>query len=64
MYPPVRQFEQYELARHLHQSRPETVPTDSPVSPSQRAWLATAALVVLVAVVASYAVAATEWLHV
>ena len=60
MYPPVRQFEQYEFARSLQQlSRPETVRPDSAVSPWHRAWLAAGALVVVVAVVASYAVAAS-----
>ena len=60
MYPPVRQFEQYEFARSLQQlSRPETARADAPVSPWQRALLAAGALVVVVAVVASYAVAAS-----
>lgn len=64
MYPPVRQFEQYDFTTYLQQmSRRETAPADSPVSPSQRAWLAAAALLVLVAVVASYGVAATASLH-
>jgi hypothetical protein len=60
VYPPVRQSEQYEFARHLQQlSRPETVRPDSAVSAWQRTWLAVGALVVVVAVVASYAVAAS-----
>ena len=60
MYPPVRQFEQYEFTRSLEQlSRPETARPDAPVSPWQRALLAAGALVVVVAVVASYAVAAS-----
>lgn len=49
MYPPVRQLEQYEY----------TTRADAPVSPWQRAWLAAGALVVVVAVVAIYAVAAS-----
>jgi hypothetical protein len=60
VYPPVRQFEQYEFTRSLEQlSRPETVREGALVSPWQRAWLAAGALLVVVAVVASYAVAAS-----
>ncbi len=57
MYPPVRQFEQYEFTRYVQQRG------DSPVSPSQRAWLAAGALLILVAVVAAYALAASTSLH-
>jgi hypothetical protein len=49
VYPPLRQFEQYEFT-----ARPA-----APVSPWQRAWLAAGALIVVAAVVASYAVAAS-----
>ena len=60
MYPPIRQFEQYEFTRSLEQlSRPETARANAPVSPWERAWLTAGALVVLVVVVVSYAVAAS-----
>ena len=49
VYPPVRQFEQYEYSAR----------GNAPVSPWQRAWLAAGALIVVAAVVASYAVAAS-----
>lgn len=60
MYPPVRGFEQYEAAFHQQElRRQETALSHSPLSTPQRAWLAAGALLVLIAVVASYAVAAS-----
>jgi hypothetical protein len=59
VYPPVRQFDQYELefARHQQElSRQEAARSRSPLGIPQRAWLAVVALLVLIAVVASYAV--------
>ena len=60
MYPPVRQFEQYELEfarRQQELSRQEAAARSrSPLGTPQRAWLAAGALLVFIAVVASYAV--------
>jgi CHASE3 domain sensor protein len=61
VYPPVRQFEQYELefARHQQElSRQEEARSRSALATQQRAWLGAGALLVLIAVVASYVVAA------
>ena len=64
MYPPVRQFEQYEFARHLREmSRAEAARPERPLSTWQRAWLAVAVLLVLAAIVASYVVAVSTSLH-
>jgi hypothetical protein len=60
VYPPIRQFEQYEFTKYLQQTRrPDTTPANS----AQRTLLAAAAVLVLVAVVAAYALAASTSLH-
>jgi hypothetical protein len=60
VYPPVRQFEQYEHAHHMKElSRQEAARSRKPLAAPQRGWLAAAALLVLIAIVASYAVAAS-----
>jgi CHASE3 domain sensor protein len=59
MYPPVRGFEQYEAEfarRQQELSRQEAARSRRALGTPQRVWLAAGALLVLIAVVASYAV--------
>jgi hypothetical protein len=60
VYAPVRQFEQYELARLMEEtSRSEKARSSSPLPTPHRAWLAVGALLVMIAIVGIYAVAAS-----
>ncbi len=60
MYEPVRHFEQYELARLMEEtSRSEKTRSSSPLPTRHRAWLAVGALLAVIAIVGTYAVAAS-----
>jgi hypothetical protein len=58
VYEPVRQFEQYELARLMEEtSRPEKTRSSSSLPTPHRAWLAVGVLLAVIAIVGTYAVA-------